>query len=292
VVLAAGAGAEAAADFLGADILDIAPTVLGFFGLQAADMPGRALAPLRQKAPLKPAPSPPLPEPVQADGDLLRIAAADGFPPPAPASPAWRAEGLAELGFMLLRRAPEAAAQVTAEALRLNPDNVMALRVRATALFALERADELLEMGEALERTAPDRGWGALARGAHHILRKEPALATPWLTKAEADSDVETKLTVAAAWLIAKRVARAEHVFKAVLALDPANVPAEIGIALTATMRRDFLAAEAALRRAIEHDPGRATIYQTLSQVYAETGRQEEAERMTKIARSLGAASA
>ena len=291
VVLAAGPGAESAPDFLGADILDIAPTVLRYFGLQAADLPGRPLAPVRQKPPLAPAPSPPVAEPVRPDDDLLRIAAAEGFPPPPPPPAAWRAQGLAELGVMLLKRSPEAAAQVTAEALRIDPDNSTALRIRATALFAMERADELLETAAALERTAPDRGWSALARGAYHILRKETGLALPWLTKAEADPDVETKLTVATALLLAKRSARAEHLFKAVLALDPGNVSAEIGVAMTAMMRRDFLGAEAALKRAIDRDPGRAAIYQTLAQVYDETGRQTEAERMTQIARRLGAAS-
>jgi len=102
----------------------------------------------------------------------------------------------------------------------------------------------------------------------------------------------ETKLTVAAAWLTARRSARAERVFKAVLDLDPANVRAEIGMAITATMRRDFLTAEAALKRAIGHDPGRAALYQTLAQVYDETGREGEAGRMMKIARRLGAVSA
>jgi tetratricopeptide (TPR) repeat protein len=288
VVLAAGGGGRNAPDFLGADLLDIAPTVLGYFGRKAADLPGRPLAPLSGDTPLAEAPLPPLAEPVEPDADLLGIAAKNGFPPPAPPSPAWRAQGLAELAFMLLRRSPEGAATATAEALRLDPDNVMAMRIRATGLFALEQADELLEVAEALERTAPHRGWGALARGAHHILRKEISLASPWLMKAEADSDIETKLTVAAAWLIARRSARAERLFKEAIALDDANVPAEIGIAVTAMSRRDFRAAEAALKRAIAHDPGRAAIYQTLAQVYDETGRQKEAERMTEIARRLG----
>lgn len=289
VVLAAGAGVQAAPDFLGAELLDIAPTVLGFFGLEAVDLLGRALSPVQQKTPLKRAPPPPSVEPVQPDADLLRIAAEEGFPPPPPPPAAWHAEGLAELGAMLLKRAPEAAAKVTADALKFNADNIAALRVRATALFALERADELLDAAEALERTAPDRGWSALARGGHHLLRNEPDLATPWLTKAEEDPDVETKLTVAAGWLIAKRSARAERLFKRVLDMDPANVSAEIGVAMTAMARRDYLAAEAALKRAINHDPGRATIYQILADIYGETGRQQEAERMTTIARRLGA---
>jgi len=288
VVLAAGSGAQHAPDFLGADLLDIAPTVLGFFGLQAADLTGRALTPVRQKTPLVPAPSPPLAEQIQPDADLLRIAAENGFPPPPAAPLLWQSQGLAELGVILLKRTPDAAAQVTAEALRLNPDNITALRIRGTALFALERAAELLDLAEALERSAPQRGWGALARGAHHILRKEPALAAPWLTKAEADPDIETKLTVAAAWLVAERPVPAERLFKAVLAAQPANVSAEIGVAITASIRRDFLGAEATLKQAIGHDPGRSEIYQMLAQIYAETGRREEAERMTKIAQQLG----
>ena len=48
VVLAVGPGAKPAPEFLGADLLDIAPTVLGFFGLEDPTMTGRALAPLRQ----------------------------------------------------------------------------------------------------------------------------------------------------------------------------------------------------------------------------------------------------
>jgi Tfp pilus assembly protein PilF len=289
VVLAAGAGGQVTPDFLGADILDIAPTVLSFFGLQSTDLSGRSLSVVRQKTPLKPVASPPMPQPVEPEVELLRAAAAEGFSPPPQPTFAWRAQGLADLGAMVLKRAPQAAADLTAEALKLHPDDVPALRVRATALFALERADELLEVAEALARTAPERGWGALARGAHYILRKEHELAAPWLTKAEADPDIDTKLTVAAAWMIAQRVAQAERVLKTVLDLDPDNVPAEIGLAIMAMTRRDFFAAEAALKRAIAQDPGRAAIYQTLSQVYAETGRPAEAARMTDIAHSLGA---
>jgi tetratricopeptide (TPR) repeat protein len=288
-MLAAGPVAQASPDFLGADLLDIAPTVLAFFGLEDRNLTGHPLAPLQQNRPLKPAPSPPLAVRVQPDADLLRVAAEAGFAPPPSAPAAWQAQGLAELGFMLLRRAPDAAVKVTADALRFDPNNVMALRIRATALFALERADELLETAEALERTAPERGWGALARGAHHVLRKEVDLASPWLSKAELDPESETLLTVAAAWLLAKRSARAEHVFKAVLKIDPTNVSAEIGLAVTAMARRDFLGAEATLKRAITRDPGRAAIYLTLAQVYDSTARKWEAEEMMKIARRLGA---
>jgi tetratricopeptide (TPR) repeat protein len=287
VVLAAGSMVQSAPDFLSADLLDIVPTILESFGLEDGNLTGRALIPLRRNPRCTPAPSPPLAPPVEPDRDLLRIAVGDGCVAPQPASAAWHAQGLAELGFILLRRAPEATVKATAEALRLDPNNVLALRIRATALFALERADALLEVAEALERRAPDRGWGALARGAHHLLRKEIELASPWLTKAEDDPDSETLLTVAAAWLVAKRSARAEHVFNAVLKIDPANVSAEIGVAITAMARHDFRTAETALKRAMAENPGRAAIYQTLAQVYDATARDWEAEQLRKIARLL-----
>ncbi len=170
--------------------------------------------------------------------------------------------------------------------------HAQALRIRATALFALGRAEDLRDVAESLNRVAPMRGWGALARGAHHVLRKEPALASPWLTQAEADKDIETRLTAAAAWLMIKRHANAERLFKAVLAEDAGNAAAEIGIAITAMVRRDFLGAEATLKQAMKHDPGRAAIYQTLAQVYDATARRAEAEHARKIARRLGGAAA
>jgi len=62
-------------------------------------------------------------------------------------------------------------------------------------------------------------------------------------------------------------------------------VSAEIGVAITAMMRRDFLAAEAALKRAIKQDPGRAQHYQTLAQVYDEPTARWRPKSMMAIAR-------
>ena len=287
VVLGAGPAVRRDPDFLGGDLLDIAPTVLGFFGLEDRTLTGRPLAVTPPRAACEPAPSPPLAERAKPDQDLLRIAAEDGCPPPPPAPPAWHAQGSAELGAMLLKRAPDAAEAASAEALRLDRDNALALRVRATALFALERPELLPEMADGLERVAPNRGWGALARGAYHILRKEPNQAASWLAKAEVDPDVETLLTVAAGWLMIRNPSAAERVFKRVLEMDPANAGAEIGIAVVAMARRDFIAAEAALQRALAHDPARAATYETMAKVYLETGRKTQAKRMKKIARRL-----
>jgi Type I phosphodiesterase / nucleotide pyrophosphatase len=289
VVLAAGPGTRAAPNFLGADLLDIAPTVLAAFGLEVRNLTGRVLEPLPPKGRCAPAPAPPPAEFVRPDEDLLRIAAENGCPPPPPPRPAWRAQGLAELGQMLLKRAPEGAEKATADALKLDPNNALALRIRATALFALERSEGLLDMADGLERTSPTRGWSALARGAYHVLQKEPMLAAKWLKQAEADPEPDTRLTVGAGWLLIRRPLDAERVFKSVLEADPACAPAEIGMAIVAMARRDFLEAEAALQRAVTQDPGRAAIYETMGQLYRETGRKARAEQMTTIARRLAA---
>ena len=71
----------------------------------------------------------------------------------------------------------------------------------------------------------------------------------------------------------------AGRVFKRVLEMDPANASAEIGIAVVAMARRDFIAAESALQRALAHDPARAAIYETMAKVYLETGRKTQAKR-------------
>ena len=287
VVLGAGPGVRRDPDFLGADMLDIAPTVLGLLGLEDRKLTGKPLTVAPPRAPCAPAPSPPLAERAEPDRDLLRNAAEDGCPPPPSAPPRWHAQGLADLGAMLLKRAPGAAEASTAEALRLDPDNALALRVRATALFALERPESLPEMAEGLERAAPNRGWGALARGAYHVLRKEPNQASSWLAKAEADPDAETLLTVAAGWLMLRNMSAAGLVFTRVLEIDPANAGAEMGMAVVAMANRDFIAAEAALQRAVAHDPARAATYEAMAKVYEETGRKAQALRTKEIARRL-----
>jgi predicted Zn-dependent protease len=142
-------------------------------------------------------------------------------------------------------------------------------------------------MAEGLERVAAKRGWGALARGAYHVLRKQPNQASSWLARAEADPDIETLLTVAAGWLMIRNSSAGGRVFKRVLEMDPANVGAEIGMAVVAMAERDFIAAESALQRALAHDPARAAIYETMAKVYRETGRKAQAERVEEIARRL-----
>ncbi len=294
VVVVAGPGVSAEGDFLGADLMDIAPTVLARFGLADARLPGRRIAPSRATAFAAPADLAPAPHvapapPEKPDARLVYALRKHGFrPPPRPGRP-WRAQRLANLAQMMLERDPAGACRAAQAALSQDPANVLALRIKVRAHVALEEPEPLPALGDALLEAAPDRGWGSLAHGAHHVMRGEKALAARWLNKAETDRDTGTLLTVAAVWLAADRPAAAERVFKAVLDIDPVNVSALVGLALGAVARRDFMAAETALQRALKQDPGRPAIYLQLAQTYARTARKAEAARVAAIAVRLGA---
>jgi Tfp pilus assembly protein PilF len=289
VVLAVGAGVAPDADFGGASLLDITPTILARFGLEDASLAGRRLELIGGGAPLASAPSPRLERAPLPDPRILHAVRAQGYRPPPRPSPVWRAQGFAELALMMLERDPAGAADMARTALTHDPANVLALRVEVRAHVALDQAEPLPSLGEQLLRVAPDRGWGPLAHGAYHVMRREIRLASPWLARAEADADVGTLLTVAAVWIAAGRQAKAARVFEKVLTLDRRNVSAEIGLAMVATARRDFMAAETGLNRARRIDPGRPAIYLQLAQTYARSGRKVEAARAAAFAARLGA---
>jgi Type I phosphodiesterase / nucleotide pyrophosphatase/Tetratricopeptide repeat len=289
VVLAAGPTVAPDPDFHGASLLSIAPTVLGRFGLQDAALPSPPLRFVRAEGKMASAPAPLLERPARPDARLVHALRKHGYRPPRRAPRTWRATGAAELARLVLTRNPALAADLSEQALRLDPNNVLALRSRVRALVATEQPDPLPALGDRLLQVAPDRGWGALAHGAHHVLRREIRLAQPWLTKAEADPEVETLLTVAAVWIAASRHGAAERVFRAIQDRDPDNVSAEIGLALCQGMRRDFLGAEAALNRALKRDPTRPAIHLQLAQILARSGRKAEAADVAQVALRLGA---
>jgi tetratricopeptide (TPR) repeat protein len=289
VVVAAGPGVTPDANFRGAGLLDIAPTVLAHFGLRDDALPGRPLQPMAALESLGPAPTPAIAPHPKPDPVLVYGLRKHGYrPPPRPAA-AWRAQGVADLASMMLERDPAGAGAMARAALVLDPGNIRALRVRVRSHVALEEAEPLPALGETLMKAAPERGWGALAQGAYHVLKGEKALAAPWLVKAEAEADIGTLVTVATVWLAASRPGAAERVFKAILAKDPLNATAEIGLAMSAIARRDFLNAEQGLLRAMKLDPGRPAIYLQLAQAYARTARTGEAARAAEMALNLGA---
>jgi Tfp pilus assembly protein PilF len=64
---------------------------------------------------------------------------------------------------------------------------------------------------------------------------------------------------------------------------------AEIGLSIAAVGRRDYIAAEAALRRVLKQDPGHTTACLQLARVLVLTGRRQEGMRFAETARRLGA---
>ncbi len=186
VMLAAGPGVIQDPEFRGGGLLDIAPTVLARFGLADTALPGRRLAPIAgASGELSPAPSPPIPAPAKPDPLMVYAVRKHGYRAPPRPGRAWQAQGLAELARMMLDRDPAGAVRVAGAALSKSPGLVLALRVKTRGHVALGQADPLPALGEALLKAAPDRGWGALAHGAYHVIRGEKVLATPWLRKAE-----------------------------------------------------------------------------------------------------------
>jgi hypothetical protein len=290
VLVAAGPGVAAQSEPLATRLIDLAPTLLARFGLEDRSLPGRRIAALwRGEDPLLPAPAPPPQAPSRPEPALVWALRRHGYrPPPRPGRP-WKAQGLAELALMSLEQDPARALDLADAALAEHAGNLLALRVKARAHVGLEDAAPLPALADALDKAAPGRGWGALARGAAHVIRGERRQAEPWLRKAETDPEAGTLLTVAAVWLAAGRPAHAERVFKAVLVLEPHNVSAEIGLAMAAASRREFLVAEAALTRALAQDPARPAVYLQLAQIYARSGRKAEALRAAQAAARYGA---
>ena len=290
VILAAGPGvARSGATWEGAGLLDVAPTMLGTFDLEDSALPGAPIAMIARAPGSRPAPRIPRPGRLMPDPRLMGSLRLFGYRTPRRALGGWRAEGFGELAVMMLDRNPAGALAAADAALAINPNLRSALRVKVRAHVALRQAEPLKDLGERLTAMAPDRAWGALASGAHYILRGKKREATPWLKRAEADPDTTTLLTVGTLWIAAGRLADAARVFAKVVAIDPGNVTAEIGLAMAASARRDFLNAEAGLNRARAREPGRPAIWLQLAQVYARSGRKAEAVRMADKARSLGA---
>jgi tetratricopeptide (TPR) repeat protein len=286
--MAAGPGV-AAGVFEGGQLLDVAPTVLAAFGFGATGLGGRPFAYAAEPRLLAQAPEPPPRSRVEADQELLAVAAADGHPPPPAAAPAWEAQWLAELAYFLLSSSPEAALETADKALARHADLVIALGTKAYACLALERSEPLPALAAALCQAAPTRGWGALTHAAHAVLVGDPRAATPWLQQAERDPDREIQIRTGAVWMAAGRPDQAARLFDALLALDPHDVSAGVGAAMAAMTRRDFRTAEDLLRRAARHDPGAHVVRLQLAIVYARTGRRLEAMAEAERAVSLGA---
>lgn len=283
-LLAPGAAAR---PIHGVAATDIAPTILSQFGLRDPALPGKPIPALAGT--IERDLDPTVPRAVASpDADLLAALAAQGYsaPPPPPAK--WRAARRTRFGTMLLPRAPERALEAADAALAIDPSDVEALSLKAYALIALEQPDGLGEIADTLDRIAPERPWGRMARGAYHALRGESAEAAPLLREAEQAADGPTRLRAGAAWLLLKQPGAATRAFRAALEVDPDNGSAEIGLSMAALLAHRPLDAELPLRHLLMREPGHAVAWAQLAMVLHRQGRAKEAAEAETISAQLG----
>lgn len=276
VVIAAGPDV-ARAPLRGLSAIDIAPTLLAHFGLRDPALPGRAFLPAA--GPLRPAPDMRLPIPaVEPDpADIARVAAFGHRPPHPP--PGWHARLLTAQAELVLPADPATAGQLADAALAVDSNLIAAIGLRAAAHVATGEAEPLPALADRIAALAPGHLWEQLIRAGHHALRGEASLAQPFLTRVEKEGGAEDRLRAAAAWMMLDWRADAARLFEGVLAQQPDNVPALLGLAMARLPRP--LEAEPHLRRVLDLDPHHAAARQTLVALLRNTGRAGEAERLT-----------
>lgn len=286
-IIAAGPGVPPGARLPATRLVDLAPSLLAHFGLRQDTLPGPSLAIFGAK-PLAAAPSLPAPPgPPPPDPAILAALAAAGEPVPRPAAPRAQATRAAWLATAVVARNPDAALSLAKEALALDDANLAALRAGALAAFALGDAAQLTALAARLAEVAPQLGWSHLAWAAVARLQGDLARAAERLTAAAADPDPITRDAVAAAWLEIDRPAQAAALWRDLAARDPASGAAEMGLALCALARRDFREAEDRLTRVLRRTPYAAQPLSRLAEVYRQSGRRAEADRLDARARDL-----
>lgn len=115
----------------------------------------------------------------------------------------------------------------------------------------------------------------------------EPAKAIALLETNTGD-DPDALVTLGNAFAIAGRRADAIRIYARLLRQDPGNAVAHENMGVAHLQGRNYPAAEASLRQALQLDPGRAAATTALGVVLAETGRRSEAIEAWKRAAALG----
>ena len=112
------------------------------------------------------------------------------------------------------------------------------------------------------------------------------------LLEKDAGDDPDALIALGNAYVIYGRIADGVRTFTRLLLLDPNNALAHQNLGAAQLQGKDFKAAEASLRRAVQLDPSLAGAYTALGVVLASTGRKAEAIDTWRRAAGLGDANA
>lgn len=274
-LVAAGAGIPAGAG-APTDLLDVAPTILAYFGLADPALPGKCLLPAPGALRALPPPASPREEEEADIRDLDRVSAFGHAIPQPP--PWWPAPKLIAEAELLMERDPAAAAERVAGALAIAPQSLHALGLAGLLAFARQDTETLDDIAARLDAVAPGHLWERMVRAGTHVLRKDRAKASPLLRGIEAEGSPDDLLRVAGAWLMLGSRADAARVFERVLEAQPERVPALLGLASTKDGKP--LDAEQILRRVLAIDPPHAAARAALAETLRFMGRSHEADRL------------
>jgi arylsulfatase A-like enzyme/Tfp pilus assembly protein PilF len=108
------------------------------------------------------------------------------------------------------------------------------------------------------------------------------------LLEHDAGEDPDALVALGNAYVVAGRIPDGIRTFTRLLALDPGNALAYENIGTAQLQGKDYKAAEASLRRAVQLDPSLAGAYTALGVVLATTGRKADAIDAWKRAADLG----
>jgi tetratricopeptide (TPR) repeat protein len=112
------------------------------------------------------------------------------------------------------------------------------------------------------------------------------------LLEKDAGDDPDALIALGNAYVISGRIADGVRTFARLLLLDPNNALAHQNLGAAQLQGKDYKAAEASLRRAVQLDPSLAGAYTALGVVLASTGRKAEAIDTWRRAAGLGDANA
>lgn len=251
--------------------MDLAPTVLAWFGLADENLPGkaqlggsalRAAPPPRERMPPAPPSAP----------DIARVTTFGLTPPAADTDTA--AHTLAARAELLMASDPTEAGRLAEEALAAGPDAILPLGLLAAARVATGQANDLPALADRLAAIIPDHPWEALIRAGYHAIRKEASQAAPYLQRAGQARDCDVRLRAAAGWLMLKRPDEAKRLLEPLHAEQPDRTDILVGLAMAAASRP--LEAERWLRRALILDPINPIARVALNDLLTATGRSRE----------------